>query len=271
MNHSYEEIRNVAIDILAGREQVQFTPSQYGFLESGVAEVLERRERTGARSQDSDGAQRGLPTEEALLCQEIFWDLFRQGIITIGSDTANQEFPWFRISSLGQRLLDNQNLYFFHDLASYEKVIRDSIPDIDETTLLYLKEAMQAFRSGCILSATVMVGVATEHTFLSLLEVIEANRAHKAAFKEALSEKMILRKFNAFRKAIERQLSGMPPDIKEDIDTHLSGILSIIRNFRNESGHPSGKIISREQCYVLLNLYIPYCKKIYRLMQHYKR
>lgn len=115
-----------------------------------------------------------------------------------------------------------------------------------------------------------MIGVAAEHAFLSLLEVIEANPTHKSTFRNALAERLILRKFNAFRKAIDSQIPKMPHEIQEGIDTQLSGTLDIIRTFRNESGHPSRKIISREQCYVLLNLYVPYCKKIYQLMKYYK-
>jgi hypothetical protein len=43
--------------------------------------------------------------------------------------------------------------------------------------------------------------------------------------------------------------------------SRFGAILAVIRNFRNESGHPSGKIIEREQAYVLLS----YCKKVYQL------
>jgi hypothetical protein len=49
----------------------------------------------------------------------------------------------------------------------------------------------------------------------------------------------------------------------------FSGILSIIRNFRNDSGHPSGKIIEREQAYILLQLFIPYCKKMYQMKDYF--
>jgi hypothetical protein len=269
MDYSYEEIRNIALDILAGREHAQYEPTQYAHLEADIGEVLRRRSGRTDASHSYLGEQE-LSYNDGLLFQEVFWDLFRQGVITLGMDRANQNFPFFRVSSYGHRILDNQNAYFFYDVASYEKIIRESIPDIDETTLLYLKEAMQAFHAGCILSASVMLGVATEHAFLSLLEFIESHPTAKAAFKAALSERMILRKYNAFRKTLETQLGTMPTEIKEGIDTQLSGILDIIRTFRNESGHPSGKIISREQCYVLLNLYVPYCKKIYQLMKHFR-
>jgi len=60
-----------------------------------------------------------------------------------------------------------------------------------------------------------------------------------------------------------------PPEIKEDLDTHFMGILSIIRTFRNQSGHPTGKIIDGEQAYVLMQLFISYCKKLYQLIAFY--
>ena len=45
MDHSYEEIRAAALDVLAGREQAPYEPSQYEHISIGVAEVFARRER----------------------------------------------------------------------------------------------------------------------------------------------------------------------------------------------------------------------------------
>ena len=61
----------------------------------------------------------------------------------------------------------------------------------------------------------------------------------------------------------------LPDEIKENLDTNLDGIMNTIRNFRNDSGHPSGNRISREQCYVNLNLFVPYCKKAYQLIDFF--
>ena len=142
--------------------------------------------------------------------------------------------------------------------------------EIDDTTLIYLKEAMQAFRVGCLLSSSVMLGVATEHTFLLLMEIIALNFEHKPIATAVNKEQTILRKINKFKNKLEQQIKTLPPEIREDFDTCFSGILSVIRNYRNQSGHPTGKIINREQMYVLLNLFISYCKKMYQLMDHYR-
>jgi len=199
----------------------------------------------------------------------VFWELFRQGVITLGSNDANREFPHIRVSELGRRLLENESAYFFHDVSSYTNAIQSEVPNINETTLLYLQEAMQAFRSGCILSATVMLGVATEHTFLLLLETIEGNPNHQPIYQSVSTQRTILSKFNKFKNILDQNQSALSRDIKEDLDTNFAGILSIVRNFRNQSGHPTGRIIEREQAYVLLQLFIPYSKKLYQLIEHF--
>ena len=159
MDHTYEEIRNAVINILAGREKVANYPNQYSWLPGGVAEVFQRREGT---STDPSLLHQGpqLSAIDRELLREVFWELFRQGIITLGTNEANAQFPWFKVSLFGKTILDNQTPYFFHDLESYTKVIRSNVPNINEITLFYLQEAMQSFRSGCMLAATVMLGVA---------------------------------------------------------------------------------------------------------------
>ena len=264
MDHSYEELRSVVLDVLAGREHTSYDPTQYEHLKISAAEVLRGREL----NQRVSNAR--LSPHDSELFLELFWDLFRQGIITLGLNDSNREFPWFRITSFGKNLLAGSDPYFFHDLSSYEKVIKDAVPNIDDITLTYLKEAMQAFMSGCLLSSSVMLGVATEHTFLNLLDIVIANPAHGSLFSSVAKERSILPKLNKFKKILDANMVILPSNVKEDLDTNFSGIISMIRNFRNESGHPSGKIISREQTYVLLHLFIPCCKKIYQLMDVFK-
>jgi len=272
MSHSYEEIRSVVIDILAGREKGSYEPNQYANLLHCVGDVFERRDppqpgRT--RMISMSGSNPNLDAADREIFLEVFWDLFRQGIITLGSDDANREFPFFRVSSHGERILANQESYFFHDVSTYEQLICNEIPKIDAVTLIYLKESMQAFRVGCVLSSTVMLGVSTEHTFNLLMETIDSNPTHKPTYQSVNDQWGILRRVNTFKTILDGQMGSLPRGIKEDLDTHFAGILSVIRNFRNQSGHPSGHIIDREQCYVLLQLFIPYGKKMYQLMDHF--
>lgn len=266
MDHSYEEIRSVLLDLLAGREKGPYELNQYQHLLIGVGAVLLRRDNPSLG--DVQGSTMPSPADREKFL-EVFWGLFREGIITLGLNDANREFPWCRVTDYGRKLLSGNDAYFFHDVSTYEDLIRKGIPKIDSTTLLYLKEAMQAFRSGCILSTTVMLGVATEHTFLLLLETISTRPSAAAVFSGVDSQRTILQKVNKFRNILDQQVKSLPSDIKEDLDTHFSGILSIIRNFRNQAGHPSGTIVSREQAYILLQLFVPYCSKMYQLKDYF--
>lgn len=271
MDHSFEEIRAAALDLLAGRERASHELTQYQNLLVGVAEVFERRERRGQERSYQGGGAFGpsLSGNDRERFLEVFWTLFREGVITLGLNDSNREFPFFRVTEFGQRIVVHQQAYFFHDVSSYEALVRTEIPALDDTTVLYLKEAMQSFRTGCILASTVMLGVATEHTFLLLIERIGQSAVHSATFSQVANERTILQKVNKFKNILDQQTRQLPPEVREDLDTHFAGILSIIRTFRNQSGHPTGKIVDREQAYVLLQLFIPYAKKMYQLMNHF--
>ncbi|MDY9927855.1 hypothetical protein [Methanosarcina sp.] len=261
-NYTYEEIRNTAIDILAGR--VPGNISQYEWFERGVGNFLSKKKFGFTR----DVFDKPMSNADCDIFLEVFWDLFRQGIITLGINDMNPNFPHFRISTHAKKILENPTVYFYHDVSSYEAVIRQQVPNVDIVTLDYLMEAMQSFYSGCYLSSAVMLGVASEHTFLKLLDKIE-NGNYRSDFQNVFKQRNILGKFTEFRKALNRVVSQnkiiLTPQIKENLDSNLDGILNTIRYFRNDSGHPSGNKISREQCYVNLNLFIPYCKKVYQL------
>lgn len=267
MNHSYEELRKVALEILSGKEKISYPLNQYQHLLIGIASVLARRED---EKQECIFGSSDLSPYDKEIFLELFWDLFRQGIITLGCDNANRNFPFFRLTELGEKIIASQEPYFFHDVSSYANLIKEQIPEIKDTTLIYVKEAIQAFLSGCMLSSSVMIGVAIEDAFLSLLEETENNEKWQDVYRNVFKQKTILQKFNKFKSILDQNIENLPSNTKEDLDTNLSSILSIIRNFRNESGHPTGKIISREQTYVLLHLFIPCCKKIYDLIKYFK-
>lgn len=269
MSHTYEEVRDATFDLLSRRVPSSgfgVSLNQYRSLESAVADLLSQR---GSPTNVTYANSR-MPSQSANLFREIFWDLFRQGIITFGIDSANENYPWFSVTEHGKRVLQGQNPYYFYDVQSYERVIQTNIPGIDDLTLLYLKEAMQDFRSNCLLSATVMLGVATEHMFMSLLEIIEKHPEHSVTYRNVSKERTLLQKFNKFKALLDQNLKSLPPEAREDLDTSFGSILAVIRAFRNESGHPSGKIIDRETCYVLLHLFVSYGKKMMQLSNYFK-
>lgn len=196
--HSYEEIRNVVIEILIGKEKVGYEPSQFSALVSGVAEVFSRRDGTTEGSVYGSIGARPNPHDSELV-RDVFWDLFRQGYITLGLDNANANWPFFRLSHFGSRTLGSLSPNRFHDTASFIAIIRKEVPDISNDAVVYLEEAVAAFYADCLLSACVMLGVAAETEFLRLLNVAGAGSQHATIFAAAAKDGFVRTRITNFR------------------------------------------------------------------------
>jgi hypothetical protein len=257
--HSYEEIRSVVVDILIGFEKTQYEVQQFLGLQSAVHEVFARRaqrDRTELRQSPQDRE----------LIRDVFWDLFRQGAITLGLDSNNTNWPFFRLSYFGQKTLASQSPWRFHDTSSYLTLVRRDAPALSEQANVYLEEAVQAFYAQCLLASCVMLGVAAEAEFLRLLEDCEkfpnlGNRFSKASKKE----RMISGKIRQFLIAIDDIKADLGKQATEDLDINFTTIQSVLRIARNEAGHPSPSNPSRENVYVYLQLFVPFARQLFRL------
>jgi hypothetical protein len=139
-NHSFEEIRAVALDLIAGRERAGLPINQYQGLLIAVGEVFTRREQPRYQQISTFGGTQPTPSGTELFL-EVFCGLFRKVVITLGMNDANRNFPFCRITEFGGKVASDKHAYFFHDVASYENAIRSEISSIDPVTLLYLNEA----------------------------------------------------------------------------------------------------------------------------------
>ena len=269
MSHSYEEIRDASFGVLS-KDTRPTSLKQYNDLKIKVGKVLDEYDGTTQKPPSPYPADTALSKEDSEILREVFWDLFRQGIVTLGIDESNKSFPFFRVTSWGKKAVSENDCYFITDTTIFQKRIREEIPNIDDISILYLKESFQAFRSGCLISSTVMLGVAAEHIFQLLLDQLESNTMQATKFKNVFKERAILGRINKFKAIITPDKGSFPQNVRESFDTQFLGIQSMIRIYRNESGHPTGKVIDREQAFVNLRLFIPFGKMVHSLMDHYK-
>jgi hypothetical protein len=115
----------------------------------------------------------------------------------------------------------------------------------------------------------VTLGCAAEKAMLLLIaaytDALPSARATK--FKEKTVGKMIKRQVEEFDKALKGHLlTLLPGDLTENLETGLNGIFALIRNTRNEAGHPTGVKLEREEVYGTLTLFPSYVKKVYALI-----
>jgi hypothetical protein len=270
MSHSYEEIRSATFEVLSGRASTSYSLDEYSHLKIEVGKVLDEYDKLPPKPPCSYPADSALTKGDADTLREVFWDLFRQGILTLGKDELNNAFPFFRVTSHGVKAVREGDTYFISDTTVFEQRIKNEIPNIDDISILYLKESFQAFRSGCLISSAVMLGVAAEHLFQLLLDQLESNPNQSSRFSIVFQQRTILPKIEKFKDIIAADKASFPKDVRESFDTQFLGIQSIIRIYRNESGHPTGKVIDREQAFVNLRLFIPFGKMVHYLMSHYK-
>lgn len=100
MSERKKLIRDVVIDVLKGAEKAEYSPpSQFGGLAACVTEIMIRRGTPASPGRMSYGSYPELSPADTMILQEVFWDLFREGVITLGMDAANPTYPWFRVHS----------------------------------------------------------------------------------------------------------------------------------------------------------------------------
>jgi hypothetical protein len=257
--HSYEEIRDVVIDVLLKRD---LNVTQFVQVLEKVAVELEKRHHIPQRQ---SGALDYMHKNDKELAREVFWDLFRQGFITLGTDNANSGWPWFRLTRFSETVLKHAP-YRFHDTSSYIATVKKAVTDLSREAELYLDEACASFYSDCLLASTVMLGVAAEAEFLRLVDVATGSRKYGIYLAATKKAKFIKEKIDLFHRSIKPYLKDLPREASEDFDTRVLFIQSVLRIARNDAGHPSGSPPpSREQAYINLQLFIPFARQLMKL------
>jgi hypothetical protein len=207
---------------------------------------------------------------ESSLIHELVWSFIIQGILVPGTNDSNQLWPFLRLTEYGRRCVD-ENQILPHDPDGYLKDFERAIPSADPVIREYLSEALQCFLRDLNRAAAVMLGAASERAVLLLIESYAHSIAdlNKKTSVESQVEKApsIFRKYEIFDKGFAGVKPKLPKVLAENTDSLLRGVFDLIRNSRNEAGHPaSGIVVSRDTNYSHLRLFIPYCQRIYELI-----
>lgn len=262
--HSYEELREVAINVLldANNNGVD----RFDKLLEKIALELGKDENAAPGQQHfCYGAAAQLQPNDAELVLEIVWDLFRQGMLTFGANASNPGWPWLRLSRFGEYALQH-GPYRFHNKAEFMKALRSEATDLCPDALAYLREAISAFYTNCLLSASIMLGIAAESEFLRLLEVARSSKAYGKYFSRIGDGLSLRAKILRFGEAIKPILTVLPGSATDELGDALNTMQSLIRTARTETGRPAAADpLSRDQVYVYLQLFLPFAEQLMRL------
>jgi hypothetical protein len=189
--------------------------------------------------------------QQEILC--AFHDLYRQGVIGWGLGVDDLSPNSFHLTPLGRdtmAVLDrdpaNPKGYMKH-LLSYAP--------LDDTSQEYVQEALQTYNHGCHRAAAVLLGVASENMILDLRDrLVERMIARKQKPSRALLDWKIKTVLEALLEELRRILGDAIRDCKEsdaaatkkewkalleDLDAYVSTFAHLIRQCRNDAGHPA--------------------------------
>ncbi len=188
------------------------------------------------------------------IIREALWSLISQGMVMQGSRTQTAGIPYASITQCGIGCYEAGTTLPIDSEGFLDSM---NLDDIDEIIKLYTEEAVSCFSSKNYLAAAVMVGGTAER----VVEVLTESFATKlspplqANYQSAvLVHERIKTRFDKFLEFIEA--NGIKQVItrteKETLEGLFPAIVQIIRLTRNETGHPTGRQMSRDEAQALI-------------------
>jgi hypothetical protein len=269
---SYEQMRSLVIQFLA---QPNRDPRQLNDLYGGVARLAVDQHGIVPHPEGQTGIIQLMYNSGVRLTEKdcgrvisIIWDLIIEGVVRPGNENGGDaQFPHFYVTEFGkERIKDSLTPY---DPDGYLKAVRRDVSGVDDVILTYLAESLQTFRIGSLLSSTITLGCASEKALLLLIAAYgNALRTPRdAQFRNKTEGFLIKRQFDELNKMLDSHLKGLlPGDLKDTLDVALNAVFAMLRGNRNEAGHPTGKMVRREEAYASLTVFPTYLKKVYELI-----
>ena len=227
--------------------------TQFENLKSEVARVAIQR---GLANPDPAGGQPYLRLEDHRGLREAVWELIVEGVMTVGMDASNENWPFLSLTEYGEEHVKNPAANP-HEIGEYMKLLREVAP-LGEIEERYVTQALQAFRRNLPDATAVMIGAASEHLLILLLQEIGSKDTSRKAAAEKALDGPALGMLRFARDYFVPLQSKLPRELRENFETTFLGVAALIRVGRNDAGHPALPSVDREQAFVNLRLYPGY-------------
>lgn len=247
------EHRRAILELLGSRVDARLSRGHHGFFEA-------------LRNKIGRNYKRHLALQE-------MWQMVGDGLIYIDIEQPAPENWDLRLTEKGKDVLKSGDDFNPYDPGGYIDRLKGRIPGLDDVVLLYAKESLRSFNSDCHLGASVMLGVACERAFLLLAESfalwLPAGQSEKFLMIVQDPKQNFIAKFSEFRKRIEPCKPKLPPEFSDNMALMLDSVCDLIRVYRNESGHPTGKIVDKGDAFITLQMFAIYLQKIFGLRRFF--
>ena len=193
---------------------------------------------------------------------QAFWSLVSQGLAYMDMSQSAAENWQLNLTSAGTAAVRDED-YNPDDASGYLARLTKDIPDLDQITLMYIREAVRCYAARNYLASTVMLGVSSEAAVLDMATCM-ARRYNDSALQSTLSDERspYNRKFQEVRKRLEAKRQDLPAEFADGMSLTFDSVLDLLRVNRNDAGHPTGKTFDRDDCYIALRMAMRYLKKV---------
>lgn len=269
LNMSVTEIRSLVLEAFKNEPS-----SQYLQVCRDVAEIAVNKKIVPDVGQDvvvHYGGRYVLTDSDQDKVREIIWNLVVEGVLTIGINASNPAWPFLKLTEYGSSVI-NSEIPIPHDPSGYISRVMEDVPDVDPLIITYLNESLRAYQINLVLSSSVMLGCASEKALLLLIDAFinsHDDESRRKSLSDKFKNKMIKRQFDELIRSLTTIKSELPSDIEDGLNNVLFGIFEMIRNYRNDAGHPTGVSITKEQVFANIQVFIPYLKKVYQLIRFF--
>ncbi len=267
MDMDRETLRHLLLEYLKKDDRSQLTTIYNGVAETAFKEGY--IEPPSGHTASQGYSEEMLPQDSRMQLQELTWELIIQGILTPGANSANPNLPFVRLTEYGRKCVD-ENDVLPHDYGTYLQQIKSFSSKTDAIFLLYLTESVQAFIKGLYNSSILNLGIASEQLTLLLITAYKnalATKSAKQKFDEAINKaRHIAYQFDELYKRLEVVKGKMPIELGQDI-AMIRFLENIVRQNRNDAGHPSGRSFEREEALALLVTFPHHYKTVVKLLK----
>ena len=208
---------------------------------------------------------------------EVFHKLFISNVIRV--EEGSKINQWYTLTEYGKTVVGEVSEFIFLEPNAYVTAIKASAPKIEDVTLRYVDESIRAYKENLLLSATVMIGCASEDSILSLIssfcKYIQDTTVDDL-FDKAWSIKakydLLKKVYNdrKVRRKVEQEAAGQGLVLSEkqkhyllEFETIIDNLFDIYRINRNDAGHPTGREMDSDALKANLATFKRYAETIY--------
>ena len=234
-----------------------------------VLEILRKTPQTHLHAIETEIRKRTDDYErhDALILQEILWDLLVQGVLAPGKNSLNLNLPFVHVTEFGADCLEDAAACV-HDpdgyVARLEAGCGDADPDLVETT----REALLTFLAGCYPSSAVMLGRSAG----ILLDRLAGALIHQGKRTGHGIKRLEAARSDPARlgATVLRTLASrnLPPHLADELAGQLGGLRTLVDGSRSTGGRARLPAVDRDAVLGHLLLFLGQCRFVYDLVVH---